>query len=77
MQLDRQDVKAYGQMLALKAGLTLDADALQERRKVWEWALEPVPRPHVKVLNADLNKARAGGREQGGVGSAKAERVFG
>jgi membrane fusion protein len=28
--------------LPLKAGLTLEADVLQERRKVWEWVLEAV-----------------------------------
>lgn len=42
VQLDEQDIKAYGETLPLKAGLTLDADVLQERRKVWEWVLEPV-----------------------------------
>lgn len=63
VQLDEQDIKAYGETLPLKAGLTLDADVLQERRKVWEWVLEPVlaARQQVKVLNADPNKVREGG----------------
>ncbi len=63
VQLDEQDIKAYGETLPLKAGLTLDADVLQERRKVWEWVLEPVlaARQQVKVLNADPNLVRAGG----------------
>ncbi len=63
VQLDEQDIKAYGETLSLKAGLTLDADVLQERRKVWEWVLEPVlaARQQVKVLNADPNLVRAGG----------------
>lgn len=63
VQLDEQDIKAYGETLALKAGLTLEADVLQERRKVWEWVLEPVlaARQQVKVLNADPNKVREGG----------------
>lgn len=63
VQLDEQDIKAYGETLTLKAGLTLEADVLQERRKVWEWVLEPVlaARQQVKVLGADPNLARAGG----------------
>lgn len=63
VQLDEQSIKAYGDKLQLKAGLTLEADVLQERRKVWEWVLEPVlaARQQVKVLNADLNLVRSGG----------------
>ena len=63
VQLDEQSVKAYGDNLQLKAGLTLEADVLQERRKVWEWVLEPVlaARQQMKVLNADPNLVRAGG----------------
>ena len=63
VRLDEQAIKAYGETLALKAGLTLDADVLQERRKVWEWVLEPVlaAQQQVKVLNADPNKVREGG----------------
>ena len=63
VQLDEQSINAYGSTLQLKAGLTLDADVLQERRKVWEWVLEPVlaARQQVRVLNADPNKAREGG----------------
>ena len=62
VQLDQQDIQAYGETLPLKAGLTLDADVLQERRKVWEWVLEPVlaARQQVKVLNADLGGKREG-----------------
>lgn len=55
--------KGLWETLTLKAGLTLEADVLQERRKVWEWVLEPVlaARQQVKVLNADPNKVREGG----------------
>jgi membrane fusion protein len=62
VQLDQQDIRVYGETLALKAGLTLEADVLQERRKVWEWVLEPVlaARQQVKVLSADPNKAPEG-----------------
>lgn len=42
VQLADQAVRAYGQDVALKPGLTLEADVLQESRKVWEWVLEPV-----------------------------------
>lgn len=40
--LDRQDVQAYGATLPLKPGMSLDADVLQQRQKVWEWVMEPV-----------------------------------
>ncbi|OYT88731.1 MAG: hypothetical protein CFE43_21040 [Burkholderiales bacterium PBB3] len=54
VQLADQSIKAYGEDIALKPGLTLEADVLQERRKVWEWVLEPVlaARQQVKVLGA-------------------------
>ncbi len=63
VQLDEQSIQAYGEAMPLKAGLTLEADVLQERRKVWEWVLEPVLAAiqQVKVLNADPNLARNGG----------------
>ncbi len=63
VQLADQSIKAYGEDIALKPGLTLEADVLQERRKVWEWVLEPVlaARQQVKVLNADLGGKREGG----------------
>lgn len=62
VQLSDQSVRAYGEDIALKPGLTLAADVLQERRKVWEWVLEPVlaARQQVKVLNADLGGKRDG-----------------
>lgn len=40
--LDRQDMLAYGASLPLKPGMTLDADVLQQRLKIWEWMLEPL-----------------------------------
>lgn len=51
--------------MPLKAGLTLEADVLQERRKVWVWVLEPVlaARQQMKVLNADLTTAHEGSQE--------------
>ena len=40
--LRRQDIKAYGKNLPLQVGMTLEADVLQERRKLYEWVLEPI-----------------------------------
>ncbi len=62
VQLDEQSINAYGNTLQLKAGLTLDADVLQERRKVWEWVLEPVlaARQQVRVLGAEATPPRVG-----------------
>jgi len=52
VQLLDQTVRAYGQEVALKPGLTLEADVLQESRKVWEWVFEPLlaARQKVRVL---------------------------
>lgn len=63
VQLSDQSIRAYGEDILLKPGLTLEADVLQERRKVWEWVLEPVlaARQQLMVLDAGLNQGRAGG----------------
>jgi membrane fusion protein len=42
VDLQSQSVKAYGQLQALQAGQRLDADILQETRKLYEWMLEPL-----------------------------------
>jgi membrane fusion protein len=42
VSLERQAITTYGTPQRLKAGMTLEADVLQERRAVWEWVLEPV-----------------------------------
>jgi membrane fusion protein len=39
--LERQNIDAYGEAQLLKAGLTLDADMMQDRRRIVEWMLEP------------------------------------
>ena len=56
VQLQDQTIRTYGNTIALKPGLTLEADVLQERRKVWEWVLEPLlaARANMKVLSDDL-----------------------
>lgn len=40
--LNKQTVRAFGQDEPLKAGMLLEADLLGERRKLWEWAVEPL-----------------------------------
>lgn len=40
--LDAQTVTAYGKPQPLQAGMTLQADILQERRRLYEWVLEPL-----------------------------------
>jgi len=40
--LDSQSVKAYGQDFPLQAGMQLDADIWLDRRKLYEWLLDPI-----------------------------------
>lgn len=40
--LDSQTVKAYGQDLPLTAGMLVDADIWLDRRKLFEWVLDPL-----------------------------------
>lgn len=40
--LGRQHVSAYGQQLALQPGMQLDADIMLERRRLYEWVLDPL-----------------------------------
>jgi membrane fusion protein len=40
--LQRQTVLAYGEPQALATGMRVDADVLQERRRLYEWMLEPL-----------------------------------
>ena len=40
--LDRQTVLAYGADLPLKSGMLVDASVLLERRRLYEWVLEPL-----------------------------------
>lgn len=42
VKLAAQSVNAYGKPQALQAGMLLDADVLQERRRLYEWVLEPL-----------------------------------
>jgi hypothetical protein len=40
--LDQQSIRAYGKPMSLHAGLEVQADVFQERRKLYEWMLEPL-----------------------------------
>ena len=40
--LDQQVITAYGKQEPLRPGMRLDADILGERRKLYEWVLEPL-----------------------------------
>lgn len=42
VQLDAQSVQAYGKVQPLRSGMTLEADLLQERRRLYEWILDPL-----------------------------------
>ncbi len=40
--LDRQSVTAYGERIPLKPGMQLEADILIEKRRLFEWILDPL-----------------------------------
>lgn len=42
VDIDEQSVKAYGKREPLRPGMMLEADILGERRKLYEWLLEPL-----------------------------------
>jgi membrane fusion protein len=42
VKLDRQTVTAYGREQALQSGMAVEADILQDRRRLYEWVLEPL-----------------------------------
>lgn len=42
VSLNRQSVLAYGKPEALKPGMRLEADIMGERRRIYEWILEPL-----------------------------------
>ena len=49
--LDEQSITAYGKQEPLRPGMRLDADILGERRKLYEWVLEPLYSLRGKVGN--------------------------
>lgn len=42
VKLPTQTIRAYGQQQPLQPGMLVDADILQEKRRLYEWALEPL-----------------------------------
>lgn len=42
VKLDKQMVKAYGKDMPLQVGMILEGDILHEKRKLYEWVLEPL-----------------------------------
>lgn len=42
VRLDSQYIATGGQKLSLRPGMSVNADILQEKRKVWEWVFEPI-----------------------------------
>ena len=42
VKLDRQTVNAYGQQIPLQAGMQLEADVALEKRRLYEWVLDPL-----------------------------------
>lgn len=40
--LEKQSMVAYGKAQPLQAGMLVDADVLQEKRRLYEWVLEPL-----------------------------------
>lgn len=51
--LEAQTLQAMNQTWALRPGLAVDADVMQERKKVWEWLFEPLlaARQRMKILS--------------------------
>lgn len=42
LQLNQQAVRAYGTIMPLRSGMLVDANVILERRKLYEWVLEPI-----------------------------------
>lgn len=42
LELDQQTVQAYGTAMPLRSGMLVDASVMLERRKLYEWVLEPL-----------------------------------
>ena len=42
VELDQQDIIAYGKHFPLQAGMTLEADIILDRQSLFEWILDPL-----------------------------------
>ncbi|MNG20774.1 hypothetical protein D3C84_1050580 [compost metagenome] len=49
--LDSQHIQVYGQPQPLQAGMLLEADIMQDKRRLYEWALEPIYSVTGKLLD--------------------------
>jgi membrane fusion protein len=48
VQLESQQVFAYGEPYSLRPGMSLEADVVQDMRGIWEWLFEPLLAIQVK-----------------------------
>lgn len=62
---DRQQLGRAGDAGTLRSGLRLDAHLLGERRRLWEWVLEPL-----QTLRASLSESDGATRRQTGVAAS-------
>ncbi|MEN4590976.1 HlyD family secretion protein [Pantoea agglomerans] len=51
VSLDKQSITAYAQNEKLKPGMALDADFIVDKRRLYEWVLEPILRLDTKSLS--------------------------
>lgn len=42
VRLEKQSIESYGTLQRIRPGLTLEADIIQEKRKIWEWIFDPI-----------------------------------
>lgn len=49
VKLNDQSITAYGESISLKAGMSLEADIVQETRAIWEWLFEPILAAHERI----------------------------
>jgi membrane fusion protein len=40
--LEKPYVQAYGEKIKVQSGMKVDADMLLERRRIYEWLIEPI-----------------------------------
>jgi membrane fusion protein len=41
VRLDRQDIDLEGRSRALQPGMSLEADIVEDRRRIWQWIISP------------------------------------
>jgi membrane fusion protein len=42
VRLNSQTLNGYGEITSIKPGMTVDADIIQDKRRIWEWILDPI-----------------------------------